>query len=68
MSYANEVLGQIPTGAIIYMSMAFIFLAPRFDRELENAGKEPSPVTVKNPLAAMARQAAQLPTAMAKQP
>lgn len=34
MAYANEVLGQIPTGAIIYMSMAFIFLAPRFDREL----------------------------------
>lgn len=34
MSYANEVLGQIPTGAILYMSMGFIFLAPRFDREL----------------------------------
>lgn len=34
MSYANEVLGQIPNGAIVYMSMAFIFMAPRFDREL----------------------------------
>lgn len=34
MSYANEVLGQIPNGAIVYMSMAFIFLAPRFDREM----------------------------------
>lgn len=34
MSYANEILGQIPTGAILYMSMAFIFMAPRFDMEL----------------------------------
>ena len=34
MAYANEILGQIPTGAILYMSMGFIFLAPRFDREL----------------------------------
>ncbi|WP_295915194.1 O-antigen ligase [uncultured Alistipes sp.] len=34
MAYANEVLGQIPTGAILYMCMGFIFLAPRFDREL----------------------------------
>lgn len=25
---------EIPTGAILYMSMGFIFLAPRFDREL----------------------------------
>ena len=31
MAYANEILGQIPTGAILYMSMGFIFLAPRFD-------------------------------------
>lgn len=37
MSYGNEVLGQIPTGAIIYMSMAFIFMAPRFDKELSDA-------------------------------
>lgn len=34
MSYANEVLGQIPTGLILYMSMAFVFLSPRFDREM----------------------------------
>lgn len=34
MAYANEILGQMPTGAILYMSMSFIFLAPRFDREL----------------------------------
>lgn len=34
MAYANEILGQIPTGAILYMCMGFIFIAPRFDREL----------------------------------
>lgn len=34
MAYANEILGQMPTGAILYMCMGFIFLAPRFDREL----------------------------------
>lgn len=34
MSYANEVLGQIPTGVIMYMSMAFVFLSLRFDREM----------------------------------
>lgn len=37
MSYANEIYGQIPTGSIIYISMAFIFLSPRFDRELAEA-------------------------------
>lgn len=41
MSYANEVLGQIPNGAIVYMSMAFIFMAPRFDREM--TGEAPAP-------------------------
>ncbi|MEG1672990.1 MAG: O-antigen ligase domain-containing protein [Alistipes sp.] len=41
MSYANEVLGQIPMGVILYMSMAFIFLSPQFDKQLtgENADK-----------------------------
>lgn len=34
MSYGNEILGQIPTGAILYMSMALIFLSPHFDKEL----------------------------------
>ncbi|MEG1864059.1 MAG: O-antigen ligase family protein [Alistipes sp.] len=41
MSYANEVLGQIPIGPILYMGMAFIFLSPRFDREVtETEAKE----------------------------
>lgn len=39
MSYFNEVFGQIPTGVIIYMCMGFIFLAPRFDREIAEARK-----------------------------
>lgn len=43
MSYANEVLGQIPNGAIVYMCMAFIFLAPRFDREMTGTPETPKP-------------------------
>jgi len=42
MAYANEILGQIPTGAILYMSMGFIFLAPRFDRELAPTDQAPA--------------------------
>lgn len=34
MSYANEVLGQIPQGVILYLSMAFIYLSPIYDRQL----------------------------------
>lgn len=34
MSYANEIFGQIPTGAMMYISAGLIFLAPRFDEEL----------------------------------
>lgn len=33
-AYGNEILGQFPNGVILYMSQAFIFLAPRFDLEL----------------------------------
>lgn len=52
MSYGNEVFGQIPTGAIIYMSMAFIFLSPHFDRELEEAEKAKTAVPAGNLLTA----------------
>jgi hypothetical protein len=39
-SYGNGVLGQMPTGILIYSSMAFLFLAPKFDKEaLENQKK-----------------------------
>ncbi|NJO02587.1 MAG: O-antigen ligase family protein [Bacteroidia bacterium] len=31
-SYGNGVLGQMPTGILLYTSMAFIFLGPQLDR------------------------------------
>lgn len=31
-SYGNAVLGQMPSGIIIYISMAFLFMAPDFDK------------------------------------
>ncbi|WP_114750866.1 O-antigen ligase family protein [Pleomorphovibrio marinus] len=34
-SYGNPILGQMPTGIIIYMSMAYFYLAPHLDHELE---------------------------------
>lgn len=34
-SYGNGVLGQFPTGIMIYSSMAFMFLAPKFDEEAQ---------------------------------
>lgn len=34
-SYANEVIAQFPNGPIIYMAMAFIFMAEHFDHEVE---------------------------------
>ncbi|MCF8380745.1 MAG: O-antigen ligase family protein [Bacteroidales bacterium] len=33
-SYGNGVLGQMPTGIILYMGMAFLFLGPKFDLEI----------------------------------
>ncbi len=44
MSYGNEVLGQIPTGPIIYMCMGFIFLSPRFDAELAKTTPDLHPI------------------------
>jgi hypothetical protein len=38
-SYGNGILGQMPTGLLIYASMGFLFLARKFDDEL-TAGKE----------------------------
>ncbi|MCD4695540.1 MAG: O-antigen ligase family protein [Bacteroidales bacterium] len=33
-SYGNGVLGQMPTGIILYMGMAFLFLGTKFDKEI----------------------------------
>jgi len=33
-SYGNGVLGQFPTGVLIYFGMVFLFIAPKLDREI----------------------------------
>ena len=33
-SYGNEMLQQFPNGPIVYMSMAFIFMGPKLDKEI----------------------------------
>lgn len=43
-SYGNGVLGQMPTGALVYFSWAFIFMGQQLDREytyLASVGKKP---------------------------
>ncbi|PKP30813.1 MAG: O-antigen ligase domain-containing protein [Bacteroidetes bacterium HGW-Bacteroidetes-16] len=43
-SYGNGVLGQMPTGALVYFSWVFIFIAQQLDREytyLESKGLSP---------------------------
>ena len=43
-SYGNGVLGQMPTGALVYLSWVFVFMAQQLDREyiyLNNIGKNP---------------------------
>jgi len=36
-SYTIEIMGQFPSGFIIFISMTFIFLSPVFDKELKEA-------------------------------
>ena len=33
-SYGNGVFGQMPTGLLMYSSMVFIFLSPKYDKEI----------------------------------
>ncbi len=50
-SYGNGVLGQMPTGALIYISWALIFMAQQFDREysyLVSIGKSPRSLLIKD--------------------
>jgi hypothetical protein len=50
-SYGNGVLGQMPTGALVYLSWAFIFMAQQFDREysyLASIGKSPQSLFIKD--------------------
>ncbi len=49
-SYGNGVLGQIPTGPLIYLSWAFVFMSQQFDREwdyLKSKGITPTSVFTK---------------------
>lgn len=34
-SYGNAVLGQFPTGLVVYASLAYIFMAPQLERKME---------------------------------
>jgi hypothetical protein len=50
-SYGSGALGQMPNGIIIYMSLAFIFMMPKWERELSDAGKVPAPDATEEDLA-----------------
>ncbi|MBS4058439.1 MAG: O-antigen ligase family protein [Bacteroidetes bacterium] len=48
-SYGNGVLGQMPTGILIYLSMAFIFMSAQLEREyIYLVGKGLSPWSLTN--------------------
>ena len=34
-SFGNEMLQQFPNGPIVYMCMAFVFMGPKFDKEIK---------------------------------
>jgi len=38
-SYSLEIMGQFPTGFILYISMTLIFISPKFDEEIEETKK-----------------------------
>jgi hypothetical protein len=42
-SYGNAVLGQFPTGILIYASMAYVFMAPDLDRQIEESSNKVQP-------------------------
>jgi hypothetical protein len=42
-SYGNAVLGQFPTGLLIYASMAYVFMAPELDEQLALSAGENKP-------------------------
>ncbi len=39
-SYGNGLYGQMPTAMIIYMSYVFVYLSPKFERELTDFGEK----------------------------
>lgn len=42
-SYTNGLLVQIPTGVIVYCALAFVWMAPKWDKEIEEEKKMVSP-------------------------
>ena len=40
-SYGNSIVGQFPTGFLIYTSMAFVCMAPSFDKRINSPMKYP---------------------------
>jgi cell division protein FtsW (lipid II flippase) len=40
-SYGNSVLGQFPTGILVYASMAYVFMAPAMDKMLKTQAANP---------------------------
>ncbi|MFH1937107.1 MAG: O-antigen ligase family protein, partial [Bacteroidota bacterium] len=44
-SYGNGVFGQMPTGLLMYSSMAFIFLSPLYDKEIAEKRATGIPLT-----------------------
>lgn len=45
-SYTNGLLVQMPTGAIVYCGLAFIWLAPKWDSEMETTSSQPNSETM----------------------
>jgi uncharacterized membrane protein len=39
-SYSIEIIGQFPSGIVLYVCMAFVFLAPVYDKELKEIGPD----------------------------
>ncbi|GLB51327.1 hypothetical protein NBRC110019_03660 [Neptunitalea chrysea] len=47
-SYGNGVFGQFPTGTLMYLGMAFIFLAPRWDKKLQEEKENEQILLIEN--------------------
>ena len=48
VSYGNGVLGQLPTSVLLYTSMAYIFMAEKLEKEMEEEQKKSLPIFVKD--------------------
>lgn len=46
-SYGNGILGQMPTGILMYSSMSYLFLAKKFDQEAMDENEEQKQIEIK---------------------